>query len=188
MPATAMKGTLTAILAAAGIAILLLTVNTVATNQKNSVTLEKNQAARETVLAAENLVRVLDKAAAYQFYRNKCLNESVTISAELDKDREAFLSKMSELILCDTGNFTAVEEPLAGTTGKLTVSGFLTCLTEYKNYAMTETRSFRFTKISNKKTEAGITTCWVKDEATGCTEQKIELPLEKESGFDPNSC
>ena len=187
MRTTGIKGTISALIAAAAIMLAVFSINSALNIQDYNETTTKMLAAHETSLRAENAMQILDKAASKTIYGNlessTCAPDTAALTSAAVKSE--FDETLTEY---NTGNtitcVTAAAHPTVTQTGNIvSIEGTFTCTTTLNGLVFSDTRNYSFLKESISVTTPTGPSCKVKDSISLCTEWQGNRPM-----FDAANC
>lgn len=157
------KGSVAVLAAAAAIVLLVFSINAANSVQRGDTTFMRMQAANETALRTENLVRILDRATAEYYYNHN--DSACNPIINLDAFRTALGDVNTAFVV--KANMEGCTLQIASAAGNpVEVSGNLTCKTLAGEQEFSETRTLNF----SKKVENDGGQCIVKDTISRCTE------------------
>ncbi|MEK6957439.1 MAG: hypothetical protein AABW99_00455 [archaeon] len=159
------KGTATAIIATAAIALVIFALSNAIISESSGNSFLTMQAARENAIKTDNVIRLLDKATSDGYYDvlNPACNPNST-------------AKVQEYFNSIAGNMGCTFVDASGNTsnpsfnqGQLTAQGYVQCTTGINGVMVKETRQFSFQKEA--LSSGSPPSCSVRDGISGCTEQ-----------------
>ncbi len=165
MRKTGVKGTATAIIATAAIALVVFALSNAIISESSGNSFLTIQAARENAIKTDNVIRLLDKATSDGYYDVLDPGCNANNTAKIQEYFNSIANNMGCRFVDASGipsspNFTLVS---------LTAQGYVQCTTGINGVTVKETRQFSFQKEALNS--GSPPSCSVRDGISRCTEQ-----------------
>jgi len=172
------KGLISGLIGAGVIAVLLFAASSAVNMTKNDASFLKIQAVAETQIETDNLVRILDKAAANETLANLdgetcAVNTGVNWGEEI---RGIFTDVIVDFSVQNTVECTLVELSSVGYgSEELDIEANIKCESQTKNFTTKDERTVKFWKDAESVNVGGpANVCMIFDRVSGCAEEPEE--------------